>query len=59
MPGPQRPAGADDGATAVEYALLAALVAVILVASVTLLGGDVGALVDEVAALLGGGVTRP
>jgi pilus assembly protein Flp/PilA len=57
MPAPRR--SADDGATAVEYALLAALVAVILVASVTLLGGGVGALVDEVAALLGGGVARP
>ena len=56
---PQRPAGADQGATAVEYALLAALIAVILAAAVTLLGGNAGALVDEVAALLGCGVTRP
>lgn len=56
MPVPQRPAG---GATAVEYALLAALIAVILAAAVTLLGGNVGALIDEVATMLGGGVTRP
>jgi Flp pilus assembly pilin Flp len=56
MPAPRR--AADDGATAVDYALLAALVVVILVASVTLLGGNVGALADEVAALLGGGVAR-
>ena len=56
---PQRPAGADQGATAVEYALLTALIVVILAASVTLLGGNVGTLVDEVASLLGGGVTRP
>jgi pilus assembly protein Flp/PilA len=36
----RRPSGDDEGATAVEYALLAGLTAVIVIASVTLLGGN-------------------
>jgi pilus assembly protein Flp/PilA len=41
--------GADEGATAVEYALLIGLIVVIVIAAVTLLGGDLGALATGVA----------
>ncbi|MFI5936854.1 Flp family type IVb pilin [Actinoplanes sp. NPDC051494] len=45
----------DDGATAVEYALLVGLIAVIIISSVTLLGGNIDAMFDDVANQLGGG----
>ena len=57
MPVPRRSPGA--GATVAEYLLLVALVAVLLASGVTLLGGSVGALGDEVADLLGAGFTVP
>ena len=41
----------DKGATAVEYALLVGLIAVIIISSVTLLGGNV----TDIARQLGGG----
>jgi pilus assembly protein Flp/PilA len=36
----------DEGATVVEYALLIGLIAVIIISSVTLLGGDIDAMFD-------------
>jgi pilus assembly protein Flp/PilA len=45
----------DGGATAVEYALLVGLIAVIVIASVTLLGGNIDAMVDDIADRLGFG----
>jgi pilus assembly protein Flp/PilA len=38
--------GDDRGATAAEYALIAALIAVVIIAAVTLLGGSVFGLFD-------------
>jgi pilus assembly protein Flp/PilA len=43
----RRRSGADEGATAVEYVLLVGLIAVIVISSVTLLGGNIGALVND------------
>jgi pilus assembly protein Flp/PilA len=40
----RRRSRADEGATAVEYVLLVGLIAVIIISSVTLLGGNVGAM---------------
>lgn len=40
----------QDGVTAIEYALIGALIAVVIVASVTLLGGAVVSLFNTVAA---------
>jgi pilus assembly protein Flp/PilA len=45
----------DEGATAVEYALLVGLIAVIIISSVTLLGGNIDAMFDDIANQLGGG----
>jgi pilus assembly protein Flp/PilA len=47
----------DDGATAVEYALLLGLIAVIIISSVTLLGGNIDAMFDDIANQLGGGTS--
>ncbi|WP_082771879.1 Flp family type IVb pilin [Actinoplanes sp. TFC3] len=49
------PSHDDEGATAVEYALLVGLIAVIIISSVTLLGGNIDAMFDDVANQLGGG----
>jgi pilus assembly protein Flp/PilA len=43
----RRRPGADEGATAVEYALLAGLITMIIVSSVTLLGGNIVAMVND------------
>ena len=43
----RRRSGADDGATAIEYVLLVGLIAVIIIASVTLLGGNITAMVND------------
>ncbi|MEV6488200.1 Flp family type IVb pilin [Actinoplanes sp. NPDC051633] len=48
---------ADEGATAVEYALLVGLIAVIIISSVTLLGGNIDAMFDDIANRLGGGTS--
>jgi pilus assembly protein Flp/PilA len=40
----RRPSRNDDGATAVEYALLVGLIAVIIISSVTLLGSNIDAM---------------
>ena len=45
----------EEGATAIEYGLLAALIAVAIIAAVTTLGENVGATFDEVSAELVGG----
>jgi pilus assembly protein Flp/PilA len=45
----------DEGATAVEYALLVGLIAVIIISSVTLLGGNIDSMFNDVATQLGGG----
>jgi pilus assembly protein Flp/PilA len=39
----------DKGATAVEYGLLVALIAVVIIAAVTLLGGNLAGIFDRVA----------
>jgi pilus assembly protein Flp/PilA len=42
----RRPSRDDEGATVVEYALLVGLIAVIIISSVTLLGGNIDAMFD-------------
>ena len=39
----------DRGATAVEYGLMVALIAIVIIAAVTLLGGNLKALFNNVA----------
>lgn len=39
----------DEGATAVEYGLMVALIAIAIIAAVTLLGTNLAALFDKVA----------
>ena len=51
----RRSSGGDEGTTAVEYALLAGLIAVIVVTSLTLLGGNLHAMFNDLA---GGGSAR-
>ena len=43
----------DEGATAVEYALIVALIAVVIIAAVTLLGGNLSAIFHRVATTIG------
>ena len=43
----------DSGATAIEYALIAALIAVALVTTLTSLSGKLGQTFDKVCAALG------
>jgi len=54
MAGRRRSDDLDDGASAVEYALLVALIAVIVLSSVTLLGGNIDAIFDDLVHRLGG-----
>jgi pilus assembly protein Flp/PilA len=42
----------DDGVTAIEYGLIAALIAVVIVGAVTLVGTDLNAVFTAVAAAL-------
>ena len=44
----------EKGATAVEYGLMVGLIAVVIIATVTLLGGQLAALFARVAGALGG-----
>lgn len=44
--------GSDDGATAVEYALMLSLIFVVVIAAVTLLGGTLAAAFANAAALI-------
>lgn len=40
----------ETGATAVEYGIMVALIAVVLITAVTLLGGNLGAMFTRIAA---------
>jgi pilus assembly protein Flp/PilA len=42
----------DDGVTAIEYGLIAALIAVVIVGAVTLVGTNLSALFQQVVAAL-------
>ena len=42
----------EKGATAIEYGLIAGLIAVVIIAAVTLLGTDLDALFNSVAAAI-------
>ncbi len=39
----------EDGATAIEYGLIAALIAVVIIAAVTLVGDDLSNMFNQVA----------
>ncbi len=43
----------DEGATAVEYGLMVALIAIVIIAAVTAVGTNLDALFDAIAAALG------
>jgi len=45
----------ESGATAIEYGLIAALIAVVIIAAVTALGTNISAKFGEVATAIGGG----
>ena len=47
----------EDGATAIEYGLIAGLIAVVIIAAVTALGGNIKAVFCEIAAKVGVGLT--
>ncbi len=42
----------EDGATAIEYGLIAALISVVIIGAITTLGGNLSATFDQVAAAL-------
>ena len=44
----------ERGATAIEYALIAALIAVAIIGAVTLVGGDVTSTFNSISSSLGG-----
>ena len=44
----------ESGATAIEYGLIAALIAVVIIGAVTLLGENITAAFEEVAGAIGG-----
>ena len=44
----------EKGATAVEYGLMVALIAIVIIAGVTLLGKNLNALFNSVATTIGG-----
>ena len=46
-------AAEEGGATAVEYALMVALIAVVIIASVTLLGTNLASRFDQIATAVG------
>lgn len=45
--------GREEGATAVEYGVMVALVAVVIIAAVTLLGSQLAAMFQGIAGALG------
>lgn len=45
----------EEGVTAIEYGLIAALIAVVIVAAVKLVGTNLDAVFDKIAACLGSG----
>ncbi len=46
-----------SGATAIEYGLIAALVAVVIITAVTTMGGNLSTTFDSIATALGGATT--
>lgn len=44
----------DRGATAIEYALMVGLIAVVIIGAITLLGGQLSAMFGSVVTALGG-----
>jgi pilus assembly protein Flp/PilA len=48
-----RALGAKDGVTAIEYGLIAGLIAVAIIAAVTLIGADLGLTFNMIAGHLG------
>ncbi len=46
--------GGTEGATAVEYGIMVALIAVVIIFAVTALGGNLSTLFQEVADTIGG-----
>lgn len=42
----------DEGATAVEYGLMVSLIAIVIIAAVTLVGTNLDAIFDQIAAAL-------
>ena len=44
----------EEGVTAIEYGLIAALIAVVIIAAVTLVGGNLAGVFNAIAAALGG-----
>ena len=48
----------EEGATAVEYALMVALIAVVIIVAVGLLGGELGRLFNAVGDIIGGEYTK-
>lgn len=45
----------EKGATAVEYGIMVALIAVVIIAAVTMLGGTLDTMFDQVKCQIGGG----
>ncbi|GAA1920523.1 Flp family type IVb pilin [Nocardioides hwasunensis] len=48
----------EKGATAVEYGLMVALIAIVIIAAVTLLGGNLSSLFNNVSSSIGTGSTN-
>lgn len=46
----------EEGATAIEYALIAGLIAVAIIAALTALGGSIGSLFNNISEKLNGAV---
>lgn len=44
----------ERGATAIEYALLVALIAIVIIVALTALGGQLGTVFDDIRKALGG-----
>ncbi len=49
----------ESGATAIEYGLIAALIAVAIITAVTTLGGNISGTFDNVATEMQAGATTP
>lgn len=45
----------EDGATAIEYGLIAGLIAVVIIGGLTLLGNNINAAFDNIANTIAGG----
>ncbi len=43
----------EDGATAIEYGLIAALIAVVIITATTLLGGNIATKFNDIAVAIG------